>query len=92
MKKNTYGSYWFNLKSTMKNYKVNPKDLKELQSKDELSNFNYKNFLIANSTEIYNDENYKDVFRFTSMLKNFLFNDDRDNSCRYKYKSFISIL
>jgi len=31
MKKNTYGSYWFNLKSTMKNYKVNPKDLKDLQ-------------------------------------------------------------
>ena len=44
MKKNTYGSYWFNLKSTMKNYKVNPKDLKELQSKDELSNFNFKTF------------------------------------------------
>ena len=69
MKKNTYGSYWFNLKSTMKNYKVNPKDLKELQSKDELSNFNYKNFLIANNTENYNDDNNQDVFRFTSMLK-----------------------
>ena len=49
MKKNTYGSYWFNLKSTMKNYKVNSKDLKEFQDKDDLYNFNYKKYLIINN-------------------------------------------
>ena len=71
MKKNTYGSYWFNLKSTMKNYKVNTKDIKDLQAKDELLNFNYKKYLVINRNITNNNiENIdKNEFRFTSISK-----------------------
>ena len=71
MKKNTYGSYWFNLKSIMKNYKVNIKDIKDLQSKDELLNFNYKKYLIINGNITNNsiDNIDKNEFRFTTISK-----------------------
>jgi hypothetical protein len=71
MKKNTYGSYWFNLKSTMKNYKVNTKDIKDLQAKDELLNFNYKKYLVINRNITNNniDNIDNNEFRFTSISK-----------------------
>ena len=67
MKKNTYGSYWFNLKSTMKNYKINSKDL-NLQSKDNLQNFNYKKYMVFSNITI-DDEEIKNIFKFTSMSR-----------------------
>ena len=66
MKKNTYGSYWFNLKSTMKNYKVNSKDIKDLQAKDQLYNFNYKSFLTIKDND---NTTEKNEYIFTSMPK-----------------------
>ena len=75
MKKNTYGSYWFNLKSTMKNYKINTKDIKELQDKDELYNFNYEQYLLINNknNNIENKEIGKEIneecIKFSSMSK-----------------------
>ena len=65
MKKNTFGSYWFNLKSTMKNYKINSKEIKELQEKDEFSNFSFQKYLIINN----NIENNKENMRFNSISK-----------------------
>ena len=74
MKKNTYGSYWFNLKSTMKSYKINIKDLKEFQEKDELLNFDFKKYLIINNNNINLnnsfDNNYNnDFIKFNSISK-----------------------
>ena len=71
MKKNTYGSYWFNLKSTMKNYKINTKDIKELQDKDELYNFNYEQYLLINNknNNIENKEINEECIKFSSMSK-----------------------
>ena len=71
MKKNTYCSYWFNLKSTMKNYKINTKDIKELQDKDELYNFNYEQYLLINykNNNIENNEINEECIKFSSMSK-----------------------
>ena len=68
MKKNTYGSYWFNLKSTMKNYKINSKDLKDCQDKNSLYNFDFKKYLIINNNLNIN-ENTNDSIKFNSITK-----------------------
>ena len=67
MKKNTFGSYWFNLKSTMKNYKINSKEIKEFQEKDELFNFNYQKYLNINNN--LNLENNIGFMRYNSISK-----------------------
>ena len=68
MKKNTYGSYWFNLKSTMKNYKINSKDLKDCQDKNSLYNFDFKKYLIINNNLNIN-ENNNECIKFNSITK-----------------------
>jgi hypothetical protein len=73
---------------------------KEKESNDKkvnmtLTSNNFNNKENKAKHDIYNHNIKSPINNHAIINKNtkkFLFNDDRDNSCRYKYKSFISIL
>ena len=52
MKKGTYGSYWFNLKSSIKNYKTSNQE--ELKKKENFKSFDIKKYIIFDNNKRFN--------------------------------------